>query len=780
MDTQHQWGWDNVPGGATKPIPPEMQRGRDGSGNTDRGPLYMDPYPLSASHFLVAFNPRDRWNVLNAYGLYLIDGKVVALTSIPIVWNPVAVGGEPGNIEPEGIESGSVDVIRDDVDPIIGMPIGGPDEPVSSLPPIEYVLTRPATVVTVIDVSVPEKPSLLSQTKFEGSLSSSRMTNGILRVVVSNYQNYYIDVLPMLGRPELDLAGVKVATVLPKFSRISADGSQSDGMMLDWMHVHRPPSPNGFGVVTVLSIDIDENGEAFDAVGILAEPGLIYSSVENLYLTDPDYHFDGSMRETTDVYKIAYVDGGAEPVAVGTIPGRILNQYSMGEYDGYLRVATTIGPKFVNGEFIEMQNGVYVLGQEETALVIVGRVEGIAPGENIRSARFLGDRGYIVTFEQIDPLFTLDLSDPSDPRIVGVLKVPGFSTYITPIDKDHILTVGRYFPETGPTWRGGVQLSIFDVSNFAKPVLAHQVILGADEGADSEAIWNPKAFTYFAQQDRLALPVSVYPTASGPELFNLPEADDVYTKLAGEYEIDLDFDTFRDMFFFGGPPITVIDPDVLIDGDGPISDGSSGEDFGQTASGQSSPGDEIDSVVDAEEDPDADGSIDSEIDSPDADIHEDFIDDVYFNDDDYVRLAEFMDALLTELTAIAPPEMFGFDGLIVYDVTAKDGFSEVGRLSTRVGPFSGPWTAFTRGVFIGDNVYAVTNNVIRVAPLADMDAAVDELLFAPVDSPFGGGGIIGLPPIAIDGPFMIDPGMGDPGVAMPGMPGIPESDLDSD
>ncbi len=99
VDTQHQWGWDNVPGGATKPIPPEMQRGRDSAGNTDRGPLYMDPYPLSGSHFLVAFNPQDTWNVINAYGLYLIDGKgnrdLLAKDTEYSYWMPIPVRKSP-------------------------------------------------------------------------------------------------------------------------------------------------------------------------------------------------------------------------------------------------------------------------------------------------------------------------------------------------------------------------------------------------------------------------------------------------------------------------------------------------------------------------------------------------------------------------------------------------------------------------------------------------------------------------------------------------------------
>ncbi|MCD6392988.1 MAG: hypothetical protein J7M40_05725 [Planctomycetes bacterium] len=125
VDTQHQWGWDNVPGGATKPIPPEMQRGRDGRGNTDRGPLYMDPYPLSASQFLVAFNPRDKWNVVNAYGLYLIDGKgnrdLLAKDTEYSYWMPIPVRKRPkppvvtGGFDKELADKGLARVVVTDI-----------------------------------------------------------------------------------------------------------------------------------------------------------------------------------------------------------------------------------------------------------------------------------------------------------------------------------------------------------------------------------------------------------------------------------------------------------------------------------------------------------------------------------------------------------------------------------------------------------------------------------------------------------------------------------------
>lgn len=125
VDTQHQWGWDNIPGGATKPIPPEMQRGRDGRGNTDKGPLYMDPYPISDSKFLVAFNPYDRWNVENAYGLYLIDGKgtreLIVKDSDYSCWMPIPVRSRTkppivtGGIDQELAKKGLARVVVTDV-----------------------------------------------------------------------------------------------------------------------------------------------------------------------------------------------------------------------------------------------------------------------------------------------------------------------------------------------------------------------------------------------------------------------------------------------------------------------------------------------------------------------------------------------------------------------------------------------------------------------------------------------------------------------------------------
>lgn len=446
---------------------------------------------------IVQAMPTDALQIVNQVSLegvgreiYLYDQKVIALTDL--------YGGY--YYLDDGIILEDVAVDRDQV--VVEEPLA---------PQFD----RPKTIVTVIDVSTPAQSQVLSKTKFDGTLSSSRMIDGVLYMVVSNYQQYFVSVLPMLGGLAPDSGGVTADTVLPTYERTEGDGEPATGTVVTWENMYHPEDPDGFGVVSVISLDVDNDAQ-FTAVGITAEPGLIYSSREALYLTDTDGGFWGDTRLTTDIYKFAYSNRSAAPVASGSVPGRILNQYSMGEHDGYLRVATTIpagwtfiGQSFTE-EFIESTNGVYVLGQTGDELTIVGSVEGIAPRETIQAARFMGDRGYVVTFEQMDPLFTLDLSEPTNPKVVGELEVPGFSTFIVPMDENHLLTVGRYIPPPGEFGPWAVQLSIYDISDFAKPSTLYNLIIGQDGGADSEALWDPKAFTYFAQNDVLALPVSIY------------------------------------------------------------------------------------------------------------------------------------------------------------------------------------------------------------------------------------------------------------------------------
>ncbi len=422
---------------------------------------------------------------LTGYGqqIYLYDGKVIALTSDsgyygrPIEAELIAVDFDEAGI-PVAVEADVADVADDRPDDATTMMPGfdgmdgmdgvvSDDElrddemmsPVEGMPgiePIEFEYRRPRTVVTVVDVSDPTAPAVLSETTFDGSQSSSRLIDGVLHLVVSNYQSFFFDIMPAMGRPGFDATVTETAAVLPTFTHVDASGQETNGNVVTWEGMYRPTDPDGFGIVTVISLDVDNDAE-FTAVGLAAEPGLVYSSTDALYLTDTQYDFSGTERETTDVYKFAYDGRGVVANATGTVPGRILNQYSMSEYNGSLRVASTIGSRF--GFFGPVQppsNGVYVLQENGSTLEMVGSVAGLAPGERIQAARFIGDRGYVVTFEEIDPLFTLDLADAANPRVIGELKVPGFSTFIVPMDANHLLTVGQYVPPPGDFGPWGV------------------------------------------------------------------------------------------------------------------------------------------------------------------------------------------------------------------------------------------------------------------------------------------------------------------------------------
>jgi len=208
-------------------------------------------------------------------------------------------------------------------------------------------------------------------------------------------------------------------------------------------------------------------------------------------------------RRKTVIHKINIDDGKIDYDTRGEVSGYLLNQFSMDEYDGNLRVATTFNA-WTRRESV-LYNNVYVLDDD---LDIIGEIEAIAPDERIFSTRFIGDRLYMVTFKRIDPLFVIDLSDPRNPEILGELKIPGFSDYLHPYDEDHIIGVGK---ETGTSqWGGvsikGVKLALFDVSDVENPKEIDKYEIG-DSGTDSEALREHKAFLFDKEKNILVIPV---------------------------------------------------------------------------------------------------------------------------------------------------------------------------------------------------------------------------------------------------------------------------------
>lgn len=219
--------------------------------------------------------------------------------------------------------------------------------------------------------------------------------------------------------------------------------------------------------------------------------------------------------EKTIVHKISINAGSIDYVTSGEVPGYTLNQFSMDESNGYFRIATT-----TNNWRTESLNHVYVL---DANLNIVGKLEDLAHGETIHSVRFIGNKGYMVTFRQIDPLFVIDLSNPASPQVLGYLKIPGVSDYLHPYDETHLIGVGRDATEKGIVT--GMKLSLFDVSDVSNPTEISKYIIG-ERGTYSEALYDHKAFLFDKDKELLVIPVREYgdnykETYQGAYVFNV-------------------------------------------------------------------------------------------------------------------------------------------------------------------------------------------------------------------------------------------------------------------
>nr|QDY92635.1 hypothetical protein fos2004AM_00003 [uncultured Planctomycetota bacterium] len=413
---------------------------------------------------------------------------------------------------------------------------GGGDGPEILMWPPYY--TGASVLVYEVDVSDPSAPEIVGQNELDGSLASSRLTNGRLILILT-----IAPPLPANPNP-LSIGLMSLDQVLPTM-RIG-DAEQVLVAPEDWFH---PESPDGYFTTAVVTLDAEDVETVVGSVAVMANAGTIYASTEALYLTDTQYDSASGYRERTAIHKLAFNDQGvAEYVGSGSVPGRLLNQFSLGEYEGYLRVATHVtnwrlfgdGVGIAvaeagagdDGEVVDSEadspaddeddasptvvptgpyNAVYVLGESAGTLEIAGSIENIAPGEQLYAARFMGPRGYLVTFVRIDPLFVLDLSDPASPSVLGELKIPGYSDYLHPFGDDLLIGVGRSTREM--EWGGpvpsAVQVSLFDVSDPANPTTIHQLEIGG-YGSTSDVSYTHKAFTFLPDEGLLALPVQLW------------------------------------------------------------------------------------------------------------------------------------------------------------------------------------------------------------------------------------------------------------------------------
>jgi hypothetical protein len=311
----------------------------------------------------------------------------------------------------------------------------------------------------------------------------------------------------LLADNESRLAAVDVGAVLPAWSDSAGNVNAATAK------IYQSSMPDGTALTSLLSLDLAVD-PSLTIASVISRPGWVYASADGLYMAVPHQQIAGwgwyegrTESELTTVHKFRIGTGpGATTYAgSGAVKGRVLNQLAMDEREGFLRVATTTGHAPDEGA----HSTVSVMEDQQGQLAVVGAIDGIAKSEDIRSVRFDGARGYIVTFKKTDPLFVFDLADPRAPKTMGELKIPGFSTYMHMMDATHLLTIGYDAADQGDfAYFTGVLLQIFDVSNPADPKLAHKEVIGT-RGTSSEALTNHLAFNYFAPKNLLALPMTI-------------------------------------------------------------------------------------------------------------------------------------------------------------------------------------------------------------------------------------------------------------------------------
>lgn len=413
------------------------------------------------------------------------------------------------------------------------------------------------TKITVIDLTDRAQPTVAREIYLEGYYQTAREIDGSVRMVAYSW----LDIPGLVSWPEVDESFYEVLlsdsdrerlwreaiarainhndaiiATLPLDAFVPRLYERGEGGTYVVRRMTQETGCTNFavaddamshGVTSIISMDLRAPTFDYESDHILSNWSTIYASPSTLLVAEPAqdwwwYWSTESVEEATNVHRFDIsVAGATTYTGSGRIPGTVLGQFALSEAAGDVRVASTTGQW--NRWWMENptppDNHVFVL-RGETSLEAVGHVGGIGTGERLWSSRFVGDKAYLVTFRNIDPLWTIDLSDPSVPTIVGELSVPGVSTYIHPLDGGKLLTIGFGGNDEALDW--STQVSLFDVADFADPQLDDDLALAPEIDANagwswswSEATYQHKAFQYWAPLGLLAVPLSTYRYDSG-------------------------------------------------------------------------------------------------------------------------------------------------------------------------------------------------------------------------------------------------------------------------
>ena len=384
---------------------------------------------------------------------------------------------------------------------------------------------RPTTKVTVVDLADPAKPKVARTHTIDGSLIDARLVNGVARVVTTARPDITFPQpvpTPQGSTEKAQAANAEIVRNAKPAAFLPKGASCADAYV--------PVEAAGVSTIAVQSVDpaADAPGAAVTVAG--ADGGIVYASSTRLFVSlvgrsggpvRPAGRGQAPETSRTAIHAFDISDPvKARYTGSGDVPGQLLNQFSLSEEAGILRVATTLdgqasplpqgGAVAPDGPAVlpspgPSQSRVTVLRQAGEEWVETGAVDGLGKGERIYAVRFLGTMGYVVTFRQVDPLYVLDLRDPRAPKVTGELKITGYSAYLHPAGAGRLIGIGQEATDQGR--RVGTQVSLFDITNPAAPAKLAGAVLPS---ATSSAEYDHHAFLYWAATGLVVAPVSSY------------------------------------------------------------------------------------------------------------------------------------------------------------------------------------------------------------------------------------------------------------------------------
>ena len=383
----------------------------------------------------------------------------------------------------------------------------------------ESGLTR--TLVFQIDLSDPQQIRVVNTLMVDADLIAARLVGNRVALALVSRPAITDDFTYSKSRSESDKSRatelnqevIEQSTLedwAPRYVLTSGpDESSTDGSLIDCSSSYAPQEFSGADLLSVLTFDMTGTLDVESVATVMAGGDTVYASTDHLYVANHRWidweETDAEEVEgmTTHIHRFDISSVGS-PVyeASGSVEGFLLDQFAMSEYDGYLRVASTNAPAWW-GEEVSSESRVDVLESDRAELRIVASVTGLGRGEFIYAVRFMGDVGYVVTFREVDPLYTIDLSDPTAPRVVGELKILGYSAYLHPVGEGLLLGVGQDADEEGRV--SGTQMSLFDVSDIERPVRSDRLAL--PERSVSGVEYDHRAFLYWPPTRTVVLPI---------------------------------------------------------------------------------------------------------------------------------------------------------------------------------------------------------------------------------------------------------------------------------